>query len=137
MNNREKTLLIIKPDGMKKNIIGKIINVFERNKLTIVDAKITKIRKKKAIEFYEEHKEKPFFKELIDFITSYKIMVIIIEGENSITMVRELIGSTNYKLAKPGTIRNKFGSGLTQNVVHASDSNTAAKKEIFAIFKKK
>lgn len=137
MTSLQKTLLIIKPDGMKKNIIGEIINTIEKNNLTIENAKITKLKLKTAKKFYIEHMEKPFYNELINFITSYKIMALIISGNDSINKIRNIIGATNYKLAKPETIRNKYGSSMTENVVHASDSIESAKREIFIIFNKK
>jgi len=129
-----QTLLLIKPDGIKKKIIGNIITKLENNNLDIIKIKIIKLDKNKAIFFYNEHKDKPFFNELVEFITSYKIMALILEGNNSIIKVRELIGSTNYKLAKKDTIREKWGSSITENVVHASDSLDSFKKEVKIIF---
>ena len=131
----EKTLSIIKPDAVSKNVIGKIISRFEDNDLKIVAAKMLRLTRSKAENFYAIHKEKPFFKNLVKFMTSGPILVLVLEGENAITKNRTIMGATNYKKAAAGTIRADFGSSVTNNAVHGSDSPKTAKKEIAFFFK--
>lgn len=126
----EKTLLIIKPDITKKNLIGKIISLLEENNLSIEYIFTLKFKKEDSEEFYKDHIKKVFFKELINFMTSYKIVAIILQGENIINKTRKLIGDTNFKNAEKNTIRANFATSLTENAVHASDSQESAKKEI-------
>ena len=130
----EDTLIIIKPDAVKKNVIGNILSRFESNNLKIKELKMMMLSKEKAEEFYFPHKNKPFFNELIKFITSDKIVAAILEGNDAIRQVRELIGSTNPKDAKTNTIRRDFGTNLTQNAIHASDSYESFIREVKIIF---
>jgi len=126
----EKTLLIIKPDITKKKLIGKIISILEENNLLIENIFTLKFKKDDAEIFYKDHIEKAFFNELIEFITSDKIVAIILCGKNIINNVRTLIGNTNFKHAEKNTIRANFATNLTENAVHASDSKDSANKEI-------
>jgi len=130
----EDTLIIIKPDAVKKNVIGNILSRFESNNLKIKELKMMMLSKDKAEEFYFPHKDKPFFNELITFITSDKIVAAILECNDAIRQVRELIGSTNPKDAKPNTIRRDFGTNFTQNAIHASDSYESFIREVKIIF---
>lgn len=129
-----KTLLMIKPDAVKKKIIGKIINMLEENGFEITGIKMKRFSREEAERFYEVHREKPFFNELIDFITSDNVVGIRIEGENIVERVRDFIGATDPKKAKEGTIRNLFGESITKNAVHASDSIENAIKELKFFF---
>lgn len=127
---KEKTLLLIKPDSIKKNIIGKIITSIEKKNIEINNIIMLKFNTNEAEIFYSDHKEKPFFKELVSFITSGKIIALILTGDNVIKKTRTLIGDTNFKNAKKNTIRAKFATNLTENAVHSSDSQKSYEKEI-------
>ncbi|MEO0144612.1 MAG: nucleoside-diphosphate kinase [candidate division WOR-3 bacterium] len=129
-----KTLLMIKPDAVNKRVIGKIISMLEENGFEITGIKMKKFTKEEAQKFYEVHKEKPFFNELVDFITSGYVVGIRIEGENIIDRIRSFIGATDPKKAEKGTIRNLFGESITKNAVHASDSLESAIKELKFFF---
>jgi len=129
-----KTLLMIKPDATSKKIIGKIISMLEESGFEITGIKMKKFSRDEAEKFYEVHKDKPFFNELIDFITSGYVVGIRIEGENVVEKIRSFIGSTDPKKAEKGTIRNLFGESITKNVVHASDSIENAQRELKFFF---
>ena len=131
----EKSLVLIKPDAVEKNIIGKIINMYEVNDLKVVNFKMQKIDKELAIKHYEEHIGKVFFESLINFITRGPLCALILEGTNAIEKIREINGSTNLEIAEEGTIRKLYASNNTENCVHASDSLENAKKEINLWFK--
>ena len=130
----EKTLSIIKPDAVKKNVIGKIYQRFEQAGLKIIAVKMKQLSKKEAIDFYAVHKNKPFFKDLIKFITSGPVIIQVLKGINAIAKNRELMGSTNPKEAIAGTIRSDFGSSIDENSVHGSDSLITANFEINFFF---
>lgn len=132
----ERTLSIIKPDAVNRNIVGKILNIFEINGLTIIDIKKILLTKEQAANFYFVHKEKFFFKDLCEYMISGPIIVLILEGNNAINKNREIMGSTNPKEAKKGTIRNLFALSLEKNSVHGSDNFENAKKEIIFFFSK-
>jgi len=132
----ERTLSIIKPDAVNRNIVGKILNIFEINGLTIIDIKKILLTKEQAANFYFVHKEKFFFKDLCEYMISGPIIVLILEGNNAINKNREIMGSTNPKEAKKGTIRNLFALSLEKNSVHGSDNFENAKKEISFFFSK-
>lgn len=134
--NLERTLSIIKPDAVSRNLIGRIYSKFEDGGLKIVSAKMKSLSTKEAEEFYVEHKEKVFFDELVEFITSGPIMIQILEGEDAISKNRKIMGSTNPKEADPGTIRADFGISIEKNSVHGSDSPESAKREINFFFNK-
>ena len=131
----ERTLSIIKPDGVAKNIIGKIYSRFEKAGLSIIAAKMLHLSKEQAGEFYAVHKERPFYNDLIEFMTSGPVMVQALEGENAINKNREVMGATNPKDAAAGTIRADFAETVDENVVHGSDGPDTAKAEIAYFFK--
>jgi nucleoside-diphosphate kinase len=130
----ERTLSIIKPDGVAKNIIGKIYSRFEKAGLSIIAAKMLHLSKEQAGEFYAVHKERPFYNDLIEFMTSGPVMVQALEGENAINKNREVMGATNPKDAAAGTIRADFAETVDENVVHGSDGPDTAKAEIAFFF---
>ncbi len=130
----ERTLSIIKPDGVAKNIIGKIYSRFEKAGLSIVAAKMLHLSKQQAGEFYAVHKERPFYNDLIEFMTSGPVMVQVLEGESAINKNREVMGATNPKDAAAGTIRADFAETVDENVVHGSDGPDTAKVEIAFFF---
>jgi len=127
---------MLKPDTVRRKLIGRIIQRFEDKGLEIVEMKMLKIPKELAEKLYEEHKNKDFFKSLVDFITSGRVVVMVIEGENAISVVRKMIGKTNPLEAEMGTIRGDFGYSTPDNLVHASDSQESAKREMQLFFGK-
>lgn len=131
----EQTLIVIKPDAFERKLTGKILSRFENKGFLIRELKSYIFTKEKAEEFYSLHKNKPFFSELVSFISSSKVVACILEGENAINTVRLLIGSTRSFDAQPGTIRGDFGLGITNNIIHASDSHESFIKESKVIFK--
>lgn len=131
----EKTFSIIKPNAVKKNVIGDIIKQFEESGLQIAAAKLTTIPRSQCEEFYAEHKERPFFGELVDFMTSAPVMLMVLKGENAIMRNREIMGATNPADAAPGSIRKKHGDSVGENAVHGSDSAASAEREIAIFFK--
>lgn len=132
----EKTFSIIKPNAMKKNAIGDIVSMFEANGLKIAAAKITVLSKSKAEEFYAEHKARPFFGELVSFMTSGPVMLMCLAGENAVLKNREIMGATDPKKANAGTVRAKFGDNMGENAVHGSDSPASAERELALFFEK-
>ncbi len=130
----EQTLSIIKPDAVKKGVIGKILDRFESNGLRIAATKKIQLTKEQAGEFYAVHKERPFYGELVEFMTSGPVVVSVLEGENAVAKNRELMGATNPQEAEPGTIRADFAESIDANAVHGSDSLENAKKEIAFFF---
>ena len=130
----ERTLSIIKPDAVAKNVIGEIIARFEKAGLKIVGAKLMHLSEEKAGGFYAEHKERPFFGDLVGFMTSGPVVVQILEGENAIAMNRDLMGATNPAEADAGTIRADFAETIDANAVHGSDSPASAEREIAYFF---
>lgn len=126
----EKTLSIVKPDGVKKNIIGEVIKRFESAGLSIRALKMLHVTKKEAEGFYIVHRERPFYGELTDFLSEGPIVVMVIEGEGAIKKVRDIMGATNPKDAALGTIRSDFATNIERNVVHGSDSPESASFEI-------
>jgi len=133
---KERTFVMLKPDTVRRKLIGRIIQRFEDKGLEIVEMKMLKIPKELAEKLYEEHKNKDFFKSLVDFITSGRVVVMVIEGENAISVVRKMIGKTNPLEAEMGTIRGDFGYSTPDNLVHASDSQESAKREMQLFFGK-
>ena len=131
----ERTISIIKPDAVAKNVIGEIYARFEKAGLRIVAAKMLHLGKEQAGQFYAVHKERPFYGELIDYMTSGPIMVQVLEGESAVAKNREVMGATNPKDAAPGTIRADFASDITENAVHGSDATETARNEIAFFFK--
>ena len=130
----EQTLSIIKPDGVRKKIIGEIQKRFENAGLTILNAKMLQLSMDDAKSFYAIHKDKPFFNDLLTYITSGPVMVQVLEGENAIELNRKLMGATNPKDAEEGTIRRDFASSIEENVVHGSDGPDTARTEIEFFF---
>lgn len=130
----ERTLSIVKPDAVAKNVIGEILARFEKAGLSIVAAKMIRLDDEKAGGFYAEHAERPFFKDLVGFMTSGPVVVQVLEGENAIALNRELMGATNPKEAAEGTIRADFAQSIDANAVHGSDSAASAEREIAYFF---
>lgn len=131
----ETTFSIIKPNAVKKNSIGAIIHKFEENGLKIAAAKLVRLSKAQCEEFYAEHKERPFFGELVSFMTSGPVVLMALTGENAVLRNREIMGATDPKKAAPGTIRALFGDNVGENAVHGSDSTTSAARELGLFFK--
>ena len=132
--NTERTLSIIKPDAVAKNVIGKIVSRFEDAGLKIVAAKLVQLSRAEAEQFYAVHKERPFFKDLVEFMISGPVMIQALEGENAILKNRELMGATDPKKAAPGTIRADFADSIDANAVHGSDAPETAKVEVSFFF---
>ncbi len=132
----ERTLSIIKPDAVAKNVIGEIVSRFEKAGLKIVAMQLKQLSKEEAEGFYAEHKERPFFADLVAFMTSGPVVVQVLEGENAILANRELMGATNPKDAAEGTIRRDLAESIDANAVHGSDSATSAEREIAYFFGK-
>lgn len=130
----ERTLSIIKPDGVSRGLIGEVIRRFEKNNIKIVAMKMIQMTKTESQGFYAVHKERPFFGSLTDFMSSGPVVVMVLEGENVIAKNRELMGATNYKEAAPGTIRADFATEIEKNIVHGSDSPQSAAFEIGFFF---
>ena len=130
----ERTLSIIKPDGVEKNIIGKIYSRFEKAGLKIVEAKMLHLSREQAEGFYAVHKERPFFNDLVDYMTSGPVMVQVLEGEDAINLNRKLMGATNPEDAEEGTIRKDFAESIERNAVHGSDGPDTAAVEIEYFF---
>ncbi|MEQ8409909.1 MAG: nucleoside-diphosphate kinase [Gammaproteobacteria bacterium] len=130
----ERTLSIIKPDAVAKNAIGDIISRFEKAGLKVVAAKMLQLDDESAGGFYAEHKERPFFPDLIEFMTSGPVVVQVLEGEDAIALNRKLMGATNPADAEPGTIRADFAKSIDANAVHGSDSATSAEREVGYFF---
>jgi len=130
----ERTLSIIKPDAVAKNVIGQIYTRFENAGLKIVAARMTQLSRAEAEGFYAVHRERPFFKDLVDFMVSGPVMIQVLEGENAIAKNRELMGATDPKKADKGTIRADFADSIDANAVHGSDGADTAKVEIAYFF---
>ena len=135
MSNKEKTLSIIKPDAVERNLIDEIKNIFTKNNLIIKDSKKIHITKDEAAEFYKVHQSKPFYNDLCAYLSSGPIVVMILEGENAVAENRKLMGATNPLDAEENTIRKLYGISIDKNSVHGSDSSENAKKEIDFFFK--
>jgi nucleoside-diphosphate kinase len=130
----ERTISIIKPDAVAKNVIGQIYDRFEKAGLQIVAAKMVQLSQQQAEAFYEVHKERPFYADLVSFMTSGPVMVQVLEGENAIAKNREVMGATNPAEADAGTIRADFASSIDENAVHGSDAPETAANEIAFFF---
>jgi len=134
MKVMEKTLSIIKPDGVARGLIGEVIKRLENNGLKIICMKTLKMTKAQAESFYAVHKERPFFESLTYFMTSGPIVVMVLEGENAIAKYRKIMGATDYREAAEGTIRKDFATDIEKNIVHGSDSPETAASEIGFFF---
>ena len=130
----QRTFSIIKPDAVAKNVVGEITSRFEKAGLRVVASKMVQLSEREAGGFYAEHKERPFYKDLVSFMTSGPVIVQVLEGENAIAANRDLMGATNPKEAAAGTIRADFGVSIDENAVHGSDSEGAAAREIAYFF---
>jgi nucleoside-diphosphate kinase len=130
----ERTLSIIKPDAVAKNVIGKIYSRFETNGLKVIAARMAWLSRSEAEGFYAVHRERPFFKDLVDFMVSGPVMIQVLEGESAIAKNRELMGATDPKKAAPGTIRADFAESIDANAVHGSDAAETARVEIAYFF---
>ena len=130
MSAVEKTLVLVKPDGVKKHICGEVISRFERKGLEVEAIKMIQVPEELAKKHYAEHEGKGFFKDLIAFITSGPVLVMVIKGENAVTAVRQINGATDPLKAVPGSIRGDFATSIDENVVHASDAPETAEREI-------
>lgn len=126
----QKTLVVIKPDGVRRGLMGEVIKRIEKKDLKIIEAKLIRASEKLIKVHYQEHSEKSFYDDLVSFFASGKVMAMLVEGENAIPIMRTLVGETDPILAKPGTIRGDFALSKTQNIVHASDSVESANREI-------
>lgn len=131
----EQTLSLIKPDAVERNLIGKIVTVFEENNLTIKEIKKIHVTLEFAQKFYEMHSERPFFKDLCSYISSGPLVAIVLKGDNAIQKNRDLMGATNPSEAQEGTIRKMFAISIDKNSVHGSDSFESSKREIDLFFK--
>ena len=131
----EQSLFIVKPDGVERKIVGQILTRFENKGFKIVKMKMFIFTKEMAQEFYSIHESKPFFKELVSFIISGRVVAAVIEGNNAIATARLMIGSTKSFEAASGSIRGDFGLGFTDNIIHASDSKESFEKEVSVVFK--
>ena len=130
----EQTLFIVKPDGVRRQLVGEIITRFERKGFLIQKLKMFTFTKELASEFYSIHKDKPFFEELLSYITSGPVVVAVIEGNNAVATTRQMVGATKSFEAEPGSIRGDFGLGFTENIIHASDSTESFDKEVNVVF---
>lgn len=130
----ERTLVLIKPDGVQRGLVGELVMRFERRGLHLVGLKLTAITRELAEQHYQEHRGRPFFDAIIEFITSSPVVVMVWEGPNAVTMVRSMMGPTNPATAAAGTIRGDFGIDIGQNVIHGSDSPARAEEEIALYF---
>ena len=129
-----KTFFMIKPDGVQRKLTGEILSIIEEQDFVITKLKKMDISKEMAELHYEEHKDKSFFNNLIQFITSGPVIAVELEGDEAVTKVRDLMGATNPSDAEPGTLRHKFGTELEKNVVHGSDSQESAERELNIFF---
>jgi len=130
----EQTLIIVKPDAVKRNLVEEILSRFEKKGFTISKQKMLNFTTEMARQFYSAHSSKSFFDELVSFITSGDVVAAIIERDNAVSLTREIIGNTNPKEASPGTIRGDFGTGILENSIHASDSRESFDKEVNVVF---
>ncbi|KUO96879.1 nucleoside-diphosphate kinase [Ferroacidibacillus organovorans] len=126
----ERSFIMVKPDGVQRGLVGDIINRFEKKGFTLVGAKLMQVSKERAEKHYEEHKERPFFGELVSFITSSPVFAMVWEGEHVISTARAMMGKTNPIDAAPGTIRGDYAVSVGMNIIHGSDSEESAAREI-------
>jgi nucleoside-diphosphate kinase len=134
MSQMERTFVMIKPDGMQRQLVGRIISIFERRSLKIVGLKLLRITPELADQHYAEHRDKPFFKGLVEYITSGPVVAMVLEGKGCVAAVREMMGATDPLKAAPASIRGRYGIDIGRNVVHGSDSPASAEREIALYF---
>lgn len=132
---KERTFLMVKPDGVQRNLVGEIVSRFEKKGFQLVGAKLLNVPRELAEQHYAEHKERPFFGELVDFITSSPVFAMVWEGDNIVSMARTMMGKTNPADAAPGTIRGDYAVSLGMNIIHGSDAPETAEREIALWFK--
>ncbi|WCK56078.1 nucleoside-diphosphate kinase [Aneurinibacillus sp. Ricciae_BoGa-3] len=132
---KQRTFTMVKPDGVQRNLVGEIVTRFEKKGFHLIGAKLMNVSRELAEEHYAEHKEKPFFGELVDFITSGAVFAMVWEGENVIATARNMMGATNPANAAPGTIRGDYGISMGMNIIHGSDAPETAEREIGLWFK--
>jgi nucleoside diphosphate kinase (EC 2.7.4.6) len=130
----ERTFFMIKPDGYERRLVGEIISRIERKGLKIVAMKLKKLTREEAERLYAVHKGKPFFEELVEFVTRGPVVLMVIEGDSAVSVVRNLLGPTDGRKAPPGTIRGDYALSVSENIAHASDSPDTAKYEISLFF---
>lgn len=130
----ERTLILVKPDGVRRGLIGEVISRIERKGLTIAELQLRTLDEATANEHYAEHTDKPFFDELVSFITSGPVVAMAVEGPDAVTAVRTLMGATNPIAAAPGSIRGDYATVITENIVHGSDSPASAERELKLFF---
>lgn len=130
----ERTLVLIKPDGMRRALVGKILDMFLENGLKLIGLKMIRMDEEMARKFYEVHKDKPFYGDLVRYICETPVVAMVLEGENAIEKVRSIMGATDPLKAEPGTIRAIYGLDIRRNTVHGSDSKDSAEREIGIIF---
>lgn len=130
----ERTLVLLKPDAVQRRLVGRIISRFEDKGLKIVGLKMIRISRELAEKHYAEHREKPFYQELVSFITSAPVVAMVVEGPKAVEVVRKMMGKTNPLEAEPGTIRGDYGLSVTMNLIHGSDSPASAAREIALFF---
>ncbi len=129
-----RTFLMVKPDGVERRLVGEILSRLERKMLRVTAMKLTRVSRDTAHAHYEEHRDKPFFGDLVAFITRGAVVAMVVEGPQAVETVRSLMGATNPIAAPPGTIRGDFGIEITENLVHGSDSEASAEREISLYF---
>ncbi|MBI2184883.1 MAG: nucleoside-diphosphate kinase [Thaumarchaeota archaeon] len=130
----EKTLIIVKPDGVRRSLVGRIISKFEDKGFKLIDLKMLAMDKASVEDFYSPHTQKPFFRELVSFITSGPVVAVVLEGSGAVEVARKMIGSTKGGEAASGTVRGDFALAITENVIHASDSPESFQRESKIIF---
>lgn len=130
----EQTFVLIKPNAMKKQKAGAIIQKFQQADLKLIGLKMLKVSKELCQEFYEEHKKRAFFQDLVNFVSSVPVIVLALQGDNAVLKVREMMGDTDPKKALPGTIRYEYGDSIGENAIHGSDSLNSAKRELALFF---
>ncbi len=132
--NKEKTFVMIKPDGVKKGLVGEIISRFEKKGLALLELRLLNLSREEAEELYRVHEGKPFFEPLVEYVTSGPVVVMVLEGEGAVKVVRSIVGATNPQDALPGTIRGDFALTIEENIVHASDSVESYERESSIFF---
>ena len=134
MESGKRTFVMIKPDGVERGLVGEIVSRFERRGFRLAEARMMRISREIAEEHYAQHKDRPFFGELVDYITSGPVFAIVLEGEGAVRLARQMIGATNPANAAPGTIRGDYAQSVEANVIHGSDSDESAEREIRRFF---
>lgn len=132
---RERTFVLVKPDGVQRGLVGEIIRRFDQRGLQLVGLKMVRLTRDLAEAYYAEHRGKPFFPELVEYVTSGPTVAMVWEGENAVAVVRKTVGATDPAAAEPGTIRADFGVHIGRNVIHGSDSAESAKREVALFFR--